>query len=84
VALVFVAPAEFIGVGAGAVTQGAGTQGGDIVQSVNRTHKGDRLNPSATGKSQQNNSPTILVGCDPVISPLTATASANFPGFCVT
>jgi hypothetical protein len=56
-----------------------------LVQSVVRTNKGDRLMvPKTIGKQQApRKSPTMLVGCDPVFSPLSASASANFPGRCI-
>jgi hypothetical protein len=80
VALVFVAPPELFGVGAKPVAQES-----VIIQSVDRAHKGNRLIPSTIGKSQvPQNSPTFLVGCEPVISPLSASAKANFPGLCTT
>lgn len=58
---------------------------GDKLQYVDRTHKGDRLNISVTtvDKQQMRRAPAkMLVGCDPVFSPLSAAASANFPGRC--
>jgi len=58
---------------------------GSLVQSVNRSNKGDRLNvPVAVDKSHApRQSPTILVGCDPVFSPLSASARANIARHCV-
>lgn len=55
------------------------------VQSVNRAHKGDRLSlPVASGKSQPPRQlPTIMVGCEPVFSPLSASARANFSSRCI-
>jgi hypothetical protein len=80
VALVFIAPPELFGVGARPMTQGRMN-----IQSVNRTQKGDRLFPNAVGKSQPpHNSPNILIGCDPVISPLSASARANYSAHCIT
>lgn len=58
----------------------------EITQSVNRAHKADRLLvPSTTvGKTQSpRKPPTVMVGCDPVFSPLSASARANFAGRCV-
>lgn len=59
------------------------------IQSVDRTNKGDRLIVPVTsiGKQQTPRKPAIeipkmLVGCDPVFSPLAAQARANFPGRC--
>lgn len=80
-AMDFVAPPVGLGLAVGAwpaVGQGA-------VQSVIRTHKRDRLSAPATiGKQQApRKSPTMLVGCDPVFSPLSASAQANFSGRCI-
>lgn len=56
---------------------------GDTMQYVDRTNKGDRLNMSVTTIDKQRRAPAkILVGCDPAFSPLSASASANFPGRC--
>ena len=70
-------------------SQGAGMKGVPV-QSVNRAAKSDRLLvPSTTVGKQQpaprapSESPTMLVGCDPVFSPLSASAQANFPGRCM-
>lgn len=63
------------------------------IQSVDRTHKGDRLVVPATiiGKQQGADEPRkprkpdrLLAGCDPVFSPLSASAYANFPRRCAT
>ncbi len=60
------------------------------MQSVDRTNKGDRLIAPATsvGKRQMPQKPSterpkMLAGCDPVFSPLVASAQANFSGRCV-
>jgi hypothetical protein len=60
------------------------------MQSVDRTNKGDRLIVPATsvGKRQTPEKPSMqkpkmLAGCDPVFSPLAASAQANFAGRCV-
>lgn len=60
---------------------------GATLQYVDRTHKGDRLNVSVTtvDKRQMRRTPSkskMMVGCDPVFSPLSTGASANFPGRC--
>jgi hypothetical protein len=53
-------------------------------QSVVLAHKGDRLSPPITvGKPQDVKSRATLVGCDPVFSPLSASAQANFAGRCL-
>jgi hypothetical protein len=55
------------------------------IQTVNRTHKGNRLPvPAAAGKMQPSRpSPTIMIGCDPAFSPLSTFARANFAGRCI-
>ena len=57
---------------------------GATSQSVVRTTKSDRLRlPATVGKQQvPPTPPVVLVGCDPVFSPLSASASANFSGRC--
>ena len=56
-----------------------------IHQSVVRTQKSDRLHlPATIGKRQvPQKPPTVLVGCDPLFSPLTASAHANLSGRCL-
>jgi hypothetical protein len=64
---------------------------GVAIQSVDRTFKGDRLPMSTTVVKQlapaklpgPNTRPTVIVGCDPVFSPLAASARANFSGRCI-
>lgn len=57
---------------------------GQVVQSVVRAHKADRLSlPANTATPQNLKSPATLVGCDPVFSPLSASARANFAGRCL-
>lgn len=68
-----------------AVNAGSVVPSGDKLQYVDRSRKGDRLNISVTtiDKRQMRPAPAkMLVGCDPVFSPLSAAASANFPGRC--
>ncbi len=84
-ALGVVVPLIGFGVPVGART----TVGRDaIVQSVNRTHKGNRLRihiqmPATIERPQPiRRSPTILVGCEPLFSPLSASAT-NFPSRCL-
>lgn len=58
---------------------------GATLQYVDRTRKSDRLNAfgSTIDKRPIFRKPAkILVGCDPVFSPLSTAASANFPGRC--
>ena len=82
-ALDFMAPPVGLGLAVGAwpaVDQAA------TIQTVNRGNKGDRLNvPTTVGKQQPASpkSPIILVGCEPVFSPLSASARANIAGRCV-
>ena len=53
------------------------------MQSVDRTYKGDRLPPgSLTGKRRMLR-PTVMEGCEPVFSPLSSSAEANFAGRCL-
>jgi hypothetical protein len=79
-ALDFIAPPVGLGFAVASSTPGV-----DQEQTVVRTHKGDRLNsPSATGKLRAPlRSPTMLAGCEPAFSPLSASAQANFSGRCI-
>jgi len=54
-------------------------------QAVDRTHKGDRLQlPTAnSGRMSPPRAPTMLIGCEPVFSSLSASSRANFAGRCV-
>jgi hypothetical protein len=55
------------------------------VQSVDRTNKGDRLDRAATrvGKEKEPTpAPKLLIGCEPLASPLSATVQARIPGRC--
>ena len=81
-AIDFIAPPVGLGLPVGAWPT---VEQGSSAQSVNRIHKGDRLNvPMAIDKSPaQRNLPTVLVGCDPVFSPLSASARANGSRHCV-
>jgi hypothetical protein len=57
---------------------------GSTVQSVDRTHKGDRLTIPVTTVDKRpapDRPQKVMVGCDPAFSPLTA-SPANFPGRC--
>ncbi|MBI2716387.1 MAG: hypothetical protein HYX37_18350 [Rhizobiales bacterium] len=82
VAMDFIAPPIGLGLPVGAWPT---VEQGSLVQSVNRGNKGDRLSvPTAVDKSQApRKSPTVLVGCDPVFSPLSASARANVARHCV-
>jgi hypothetical protein len=56
------------------------------LQSVDRSNKGDRVPVTTIGKNQIKNQPErqkMLTGCDPVFSPLSAQARANFARSCV-
>ena len=57
-------------------------------QSVNRANKADRMPVSAStvDKKIEKQTPRqnpVLAGCDPVFSPLSASARANFAARCV-
>lgn len=53
------------------------------LQTVDRTNKGDRIPTTSTISKQPQKARPVLVGCDPVFSPLSASAQANFAGRCV-
>jgi hypothetical protein len=54
------------------------------IQLVDRTHKGDRLSLPAAGKQRTPlMPPAVMFGCDPVFSPLSASALANNVRSCV-
>ncbi len=82
VAMDFIAPPVGLGL---SVETWPTVEPGSLLQSVNRSNKGDRLNvPVAIDKSHApRQSPTVLVGCDPVFSPLSASARANVSRHCV-
>jgi hypothetical protein len=81
-AMDFIAPPVGLGL---AVSAWPAVDQGPVGQSVMRIHKSDRLSvPTTIGKQQApRKSPTMLVGCDPVFSPLSASAQANFSGRCI-
>ena len=55
-----------------------------VIQSVGRTNKGDRMPSTTFGKRQApRTTPSMLAGCEPVFSPLSASARANFAGRCI-
>jgi hypothetical protein len=76
-ALDFIAPP--VGLGS-AVASGPAV---DQTQIVVRSHKGDRLSVPAAGGKTPAKFPTMLVGCDPVFSPLSASALTSFSGRCI-
>jgi len=78
-AMDFVAPSTGLGL---PVSAWPAVDQGQVAQSVIRTHKGDRLT-AKTSPDKQQKKPTMLVGCDPVFSPLSTSAQANFPGRCI-
>lgn len=91
-ALAMIAPAAWLGL---PVRAWPVAERGSAVQSVDRSHKSDRLNlpvtvvgkkPSTTISKQETETPIkpvkILDGCDPVFSPLSSSAQANLPGRC--
>ena len=55
------------------------------IQAVNRSTKADRMPlPTAIEKREMpRKSPALLAGCDPVFSPLSASARTNFAGRCL-
>ena len=80
-ALDFVAPPIGLGMAVGAWPAAPVT----TIQAVNRTNKADRMPlPTAIQKREApRKSPALLAGCDPVFSPLSASAQANFAGRCL-
>jgi hypothetical protein len=60
------------------------TQHGTITQHVDRMHKGDRLPlPRDIGKQQAPRAPRgVMIGCEPVFSPLSTMAHVIVPGRC--
>jgi hypothetical protein len=77
----FIAPPAGVGVAIGAWPAAPAP----AIQSVDRTNKGNRMPlPMAVDKHRAPvKSPTLLAGCEPVFSPLSASARANFAGRCV-
>lgn len=59
--------------------------GDGILQSVDRTNKGDRIAVTTMGKRKPEvpATPKMLAGCDPAFSPLATSAHANFARSCV-
>jgi len=79
-AMDFVAPPVGLGLAAGVWPR---ADDGATVQSVDRAHKGDRLFVPSISVGKQlapRQSPEVLVGCEPVFSPLSASAKTNVPG----
>lgn len=74
-----VLPAGFsLAVGAGPSERDVGSQ------FVDRTRKGDRLQvPLANRPMSPPTKPTMLIGCEPAFSALSAGAHANFAGRCL-
>lgn len=84
--LLVVLAMDFVASPAGLGASLASTVAGQnsTIQSVDRTNKGDRIQASSKiGKQQQAPPRRVLVGCDPVFSPLSASAQANRPGRCL-
>ena len=57
-----------------------------MLQTVDRSGKGDRFPVTAVGKQQPEpvkTRPTVLTGCDPAFSPLSTSARHNFARSCV-
>jgi len=58
--------------------------GNALHQSVDRAHKGDRLPlPLVNGRQNGPTEIPVLVGCEPVFSPLSKSKHANYPGRCI-
>lgn len=56
---------------------------GQGLQSVDRTHKGDRLDVPMTRVGKRPvQTPKVLIGCEPAASPLAGSARAAIPGRC--
>jgi hypothetical protein len=57
---------------------------GAIIQHVDRMHKGDRLPlPRDIGKQLTPDTPRgVMIGCEPVFSPLSTAARVIVPGRC--
>ncbi len=57
-----------------------------ILQTVDRSNKGDRIPVTTVGKQQPEPAkkrPSVLTGCDPAFSPLSTSARNNFARSCV-
>jgi hypothetical protein len=86
----FVAPPAEFGITAwpSAAAQSAFPRQAITADVVDRSHKGDRL-PAPASVSGTPLSATLrparrmIVGCDPVFSPLSVSARLNYPGWCV-
>ncbi len=81
-AMDFIAPPVGLGLALGAWPA---VDPSPVANTVVRTHKGDRLStPATVGKLPASKKPpAMLAGCDPVFSPLSASARANFAGRCI-
>jgi hypothetical protein len=59
---------------------------GPVIQHVDRTHKGDRLDAHTTidkGAVPKKRNNRVLIGCDPAFSALSSSIHSNFSGRCV-
>lgn len=66
-----------------AVSAGPAAPAGTTLQWVDRTRKGDRLDVPMTRVGKQPvSTPKVLIGCEPVSSPLASTMRASVPGRC--
>jgi hypothetical protein len=57
-----------------------------MLQTVDRSNKGDRIPVTTIGKQQpqpETKRPAVLTGCDPAFSPLSTSARNNFARSCV-
>ena len=81
-AMDFAAPPAGLGLARGAWPAGEPVP---VARMVVRAHKGDRLPmlPTSGKLPVQQKAPAMLVGCDPMFSPLSASAKVNSPGRCI-
>jgi len=82
-AMDFIAPPAGLGL---AIASWPTVNQSSVGQTVNRTGKSDRMDVPATMTKRRTpaKSQRMLAGCDPVFSPLSVSAEANFTGRCIT
>jgi hypothetical protein len=79
----FVISAVGLGLSVGAAPAPKNDQ---MLQTVDRSGKGDRIPVTIIGKQLPEpvkTRPTVLTGCDPAFSPLSASARYNFARSCI-
>jgi hypothetical protein len=70
-------------VGLGLVVYAWPAERAATTQFIDRTHKGDRLSPALVGKQRTPaKPPAVMIGCEPLFSPLSASARTNNPDRC--